>query len=73
MKTVEDLGKILADMYSNAPRKRQVTMVHLFGIEYAEAIKRVGIREIIEASGISPKYQAEVNKGVNLADYVIRK
>ena len=29
-KTVNELGSILADMYSNAPKKEQVTMIHLF-------------------------------------------
>ena len=46
--TVEQLGKKLKEMYDNAPRKEQVTWVHLFGIMYAEQIKEVGIREVIE-------------------------
>lgn len=69
-KTINQLGNILKEMYSNAPKKEQVTMIHLFGVKYAEDIKNVGIREVIEQSGIRLSYRTELNKAVNLAKYV---
>ena len=72
-KTVNELGGILKDMYSNARKKEQVTMIHLFGVKYAEDILEVGIREVIEESGISSTYRTELNKAVNLARYVLPK
>jgi hypothetical protein len=39
-KSAKELGDILADMYKNAPHKRLVTMVHLFGIKYHNDIRR---------------------------------
>ncbi len=73
MRTAEQLGKILFDMYDNAPRKEQVTMIHLFGIKYSEEIKNAGIKEIVDASGIYSTYKSEVSKGVKLAKYVKEK
>jgi hypothetical protein len=73
MKTVAELGTILADMYHNAPHKRLVTMIHLFGIKYHEDIRKAGVKAVVAASGIGDKYHAEVNKGITLAEYVIPK
>ena len=70
MRTSEQLGKILAEMYNDAPRNEQVTWKHLFGIKYADEIRNAGIKSIIDFSGISSTYRTEVSKGVNLAKYV---
>lgn len=72
-KTLNELGTILADMYSNAPKKEQVTMIHLFGVKYADDIQKVGIREVIEQSKIHSTYRTELNKAVKLAKYVSPK
>ncbi|MGN6604533.1 MAG: HTH-like domain-containing protein [Ginsengibacter sp.] len=72
-KTLNQLGKLLQDMYSNAPKKEQVTMIHLFGIKYSDDIQAVGIREVIEQSGIHSTYRTELNKAVKLAKYVQAK
>lgn len=72
-RSVEALGKILADMYANAPKKEQVTMVHLFGVKYSDDIQRVGIREVIEQAGIHSTYRTELTKAVKLAKYVAAK
>ena len=69
-KTLNELGKILKEMYSNAAKKEHVTMIHLFGVKYAEEIQKFGIREVIEQSGIHSTYRTELNKAVNLAKYV---
>ena len=71
MKTAEQLGSILKEMYEGAERKEQVTMIHLFGIQYHQEIKNVGIREVVEAAGIPSTYKTEVNKGTKLAKYVV--
>lgn len=69
-KTLKELGNILDKMYSNAPKKEQVTMIHLFGVKYAEDVQKVGIREVIEQSGIHSTYRTELSKAVKLAKYV---
>ena len=73
MKTAEELGVILRKMYDNAPRKEQVTFIHLFGIKFAEEIKAEGIKAVVDISGIPSTYKTEVNKGVNLSKYVTKK
>ncbi|MBK8301666.1 MAG: hypothetical protein IPP39_14925 [Chitinophagaceae bacterium] len=60
-------------MYSNAPKKEQVTMIHLFGVKYSEDIQKVGVREVIEQSKIHSTYRTELNKAVKLAKYVSPK
>jgi hypothetical protein len=72
-KTINALGKILADMYNNAPKKEQVTMIHLFGVKYADDLQKVGIREVVEQAGIHSTYRTELSKAVKLAKYVEAK
>lgn len=69
------LGEILSDMYNRAPHGRQVTMIHLFGIKYADVIitNHLSIKEIVSFSGINPSYVTEVNKGIRLSEFVISK
>ena len=69
-KTASELGGILADMYKNAPKKEQVTMIHLFGVQYHEEIQQVGIREVVEEAGIHSTYRTELSKAIKLAKYV---
>lgn len=66
----KELGQILNDMYTNAPRGEQVTMIHLFGVKYSEEIRKCGIKEIVKESGIRSTYLTEISKAVNLAKYV---
>lgn len=70
-----DLGKILNDMYENAPSKEQTTMIHLFGIKYAKEIRDNNItpREILVYAKLPESYQVEINKGIKLAKYVVLK
>jgi ribosomal protein S18 len=72
-KTINELGKILADMYTNAPKKEQVTMIHFFGVKYSDDVQKVGVREVIEQSGIHSTYRTELNKAIKLAKYVSPK
>lgn len=69
-KTLNELASILNEMYSNAPKKEQVTMIYLFGVKYAEDIQKVGVREVIDQSGIRSTYRTELKKAMNLAKYV---
>ena len=48
--TLKDLSITLADMYFSAPPKDRVTMIHLFGIKYANIILDNGYsrKEVIE-------------------------
>ena len=73
--TLQDLADILSDMYNNAPRKDQVTMIHLFGIKYANLIIENGYsrKEIIKKSNIPESYLVELNKGIRLSNYVVVK
>ena len=70
--TLHELSAALQTMYASAPKGRQVTMVHLFGIQYAPEIRASGFapREIVRAAGLSETYVTEVNKGIRLAPYV---
>ncbi|MBL7769306.1 MAG: hypothetical protein JNK20_10040 [Flavipsychrobacter sp.] len=71
--TLNQLSSTLKEMYSNAPKKEQVTMVHLFGIKYAEHLQKIGVREVVQQSGLPISYNTEINKGINLAKYVSPK
>lgn len=70
-----ELGNKLREMYENAPYGDSVTMIHIFGIKYANEIKQNGftVGNIIKASGINSSYATEVSKGIRLAKYVIIK
>jgi hypothetical protein len=72
-KTINELGGILSNMYTNAIKGEQVMMIHLFGIKYSDDIKKVGIQEVIVQSGIRSSYRTELNKGVKLSKYVRSK
>lgn len=69
----KQLGQILKEAYDDAPRGQRVIRIHLFGIDYSKEILKAGIREVVEESGIGESFKAELNKGVNLADYVQRR
>ena len=69
--TYFELASELRDMYSSAPKGETTTFIRLFGIKYVDEIKNCGhsVKEIVRLSGIGD-YQAEVNKGMQLAKYV---
>ena len=71
--TENELGIKLKEMYEvGLPKKEATTYIHLFGIKYADEIRKnkLNIAEIIRISGISSTYFAEVNKGIKLKKYV---
>lgn len=66
------LAGILWEKYQGASRNEAACQVHLFGIQYAEALRKCSwpLREIVKESGIGMGYLSEVNKGIKLARYV---
>lgn len=73
--TLNELGKILKDMYDNAPRGDQAAMIHLFGVKYAAEIResKYTPKDILRSVNMPESYQAEINKGIKLSKYVIVK
>lgn len=73
--TENELGKILKEMYDNAPEGFKITNIHLFGIKYASIIidNNYKITDIVRASGIKQSYRTEVSKGIKLSRYVTPK
>ena len=71
--TPTELGRILSEMYRDAPKGEATTMIHLFGIRYADEIWNCGapVTEIVRLSGLRTSYNTEVSKGVRLARYVV--
>jgi hypothetical protein len=68
--TLNELSQKLKEMYDNAPKGEQVTMIYVFGISYHNQIKEMGVKQIIEQSGIHSTYQTELSKAIKLANYV---
>lgn len=73
--TVNEMAAILKLMYENAPKGDSTTMIHLFGVRYADEIKEADFtpKEILKAAEMSESYQTEINKGVRLSKYVREK
>jgi hypothetical protein len=73
--TVNELAATLKLMYEKAPKGDSTTMIHLFGVRYADEIKRATFtpKEILRAAGMPESYQTEISKGVRLAKYVMEK
>lgn len=66
--SVEELGTILNEMYSNATEGMQVCSIHIFGIKYGKAIVNGSYKlsEIIRASGLNDSYNTELSKALNI-------
>ncbi|GJM12207.1 MAG: hypothetical protein DHS20C12_06100 [Pseudohongiella sp.] len=71
----EILGEILKHMYSNAKPKEKAVMIHLFGIKFADELSacKASPADIAKLAGIEESYGTEINKGRNLAKYVLVK
>ncbi|MBR7133870.1 MAG: hypothetical protein IKD04_10115 [Clostridia bacterium] len=72
--TTAILGKKLREMYET-PGANKATMIHLFGVIYAEQIQveKITPAAIIKAANMKCSYVTEINKGINLAKYVTPK
>lgn len=73
--TENELGRILKEMYENAPEGYQVANIHLFGVKYADIIldNNYKATDIVRASGLNQSYATEVSKGIKLSMYVMPK
>ncbi len=73
--TLNELGAKLHEMYNNAQKGDSVSMIHLFGIRYANEILqgKFSKKEIANAARIPESYGTEISKGINLAKYVKEK
>lgn len=69
--TVRELAMRLKEMYENSSNEK-TTMIHLFGIMYAEEIMGCGStpKEILKLANMPESYQTEISKGVRLSKYV---
>ena len=65
--SVEDLGKILREMY-DAAIGGKVSAIHMFGLKYGPVIKakNYSTAEIIRVAGIGESYNVEVSKGISI-------
>ena len=70
--TVEELGQILSQMYEAAENK--TTAIHMFGLKYAEIIKKNGYSAaaIVEASSLNGSYHVEIGKGIRLYESIAK-
>ena len=70
--TVRELAMRLKEMYENSSNEK-TTMIHLFGIMYAEEIKGCGStpKEILKLANMPESYQTEISKGVRLPFHAI--
>lgn len=65
--SVQQLGDILYQMYSNAEEGMQVASIHIFGIKYGKMIieKEYKAPDIIRAAGLNESYSVELQKALN--------
>lgn len=66
--TLQQLGDILDQMYSNAEDKMKVASIHIFGIKYGKNIieKEFRAPDIIKAAGLNESYSTELQKALNI-------
>ena len=68
---VYEAARLLDDMVRQGePIGRKATAVHLLGIMYADELKRLKPRRVIEESSLKHTWGVELRKGMNLAEHV---
>lgn len=67
---IDEAAKILRNAYYRAPKDRQATTVHLFGIKYADELASMSLKQLVQKAGIRDSYYAEIRKGIRLSEYV---
>lgn len=70
---LNELGITFSEMYNDAPKGYADVMTHLFGIKYANEIKKNSYskKDILVNSGISSRFITELNNRIKLSEYVI--
>jgi hypothetical protein len=64
------LAAIFKERYHSAPKGEMVTTIHVFGIEFAGALRGHSIKEICALADVPVSYVTEVHKGMRLSQYV---
>lgn len=67
---VDEAAKILGDRYRGAAENEKVVSIHLFGIEFANAIEGMSLVDVAVRAGLPKSYGTELRKGINLARFV---
>lgn len=70
--SLRDLASKLAEMYSDASRGDKTTMIHLFGVKYADELDSMegSLKDLLELAEMPVSYVTELNKGRRLSKYV---
>ena len=68
--TTNELAQIFKDRYHTAPKGLVVTTIHLFGIEFADALSGQPLKEICARASVPVSYYTEIHKGIRLAEFV---
>lgn len=68
-----DLATALRRAIDAAPPGTKVATMHLFGIDHADELHGVNLKELVVAAGETESWATEVGKGVKLATYVRRR
>jgi hypothetical protein len=62
----EEFGK----RYHSAGTGMTVVTIHLFGIEFADALQGHNLKEICAGANVPTSYGTELRKGMRLAEFV---
>jgi len=70
--TLKGLGAELLQMYTKAGNGYKVTSIYLFGIKYANYIRKRGYsaNDIIKAAKLKPSFKTELSKALKLSLFV---
>jgi len=69
--TESELTAELKRMYDSASHGESTTMIHLFGIVYADQLRSRDVSVArVAANSVGPAYHTEISKGIRLAKYV---
>ena len=72
--TLEELGAILHDMYTNAEPGKQVAMLYIFVFTYGEHLVDIyKSSELVQAAGIKDSFSTEIDKAYNIYRYAAKK
>jgi len=64
-----ELASILKEMYENAETGKKVSEIHMFGMLYADEIKKISnASEIVKIAGLKSSYSTEVSKGIKIEE-----
>lgn len=66
--SVQQLGEIFKEMYTNAEDKMQVASIYIFGIKYGKNIleKDFKVSDIIREASLNESYSTELQKAINI-------